>query len=361
MNEMIKPTQPTAFRKSEPPLDLPRGNLFRRMLTAKAVAVVRKSRFEDVVAELWPSDRELAAVVKAASNPAMIAVPGWAMELSHKVTADIVQALGAASSGAQVLGRSLLLMWDGAGAIGVPGFVASAANGGFVADGDPIPVRQFPDSSQTLLPHKLASIAVLTREMIDSSNAEAIVGDTLIRSAGLALDAVLFGNTAATAAAPAGIRNGINALAASGNADAFGAFFEDMSTLLNAVGAVGGNGPFFIVSSIGRLASASGRYGSLKAEGTDAMIIPVASAAVGADVVVIAPQALAAAISPTPEMESANTGALLMDSVPTGALGSTGPERSLFQTDSIALKMRWPASWVLRNPAGVAWLTPAWK
>jgi hypothetical protein len=357
MNELVIQT----FKKSEPPLDLPRGNLFRRMLVARAVAVVRKSRFEAVVAELWPSDRELAAVVKAASAPAMTTIPGWAMELAHKVTADVMQALGAASSGARVLGGSLLLTWNGAGSLGVPGFVASAANGGFVAEGDPIPVRQFSDTGQTLLPHKLASIAVLTREMVESSNAEAIIGDTLVRSAGLALDAVLFGNTVATPAAPAGIRNGIVALTASGNADAFGAFFEDMATLLNGVGQVGGNGPFFIVSSIGRLASASGRYGSLKAEGTDAMIIPVASPAVGADVIVIAPQALAAAISPTPDIETASTGTLLMDTVPTGTFGSTGPERSLFQSDSIALKLRWPVSWVLRDARGVAWLTPAWK
>jgi hypothetical protein len=357
MNEMTFQT----FRKSEPPLDLPRGNLFRRMLTARAVAAVRKSRFEDVVAELWPSDRELAAVVKAASAPAMTTVAGWAAELAHKVTADITEALSAASAGAAVLGRSLLLTWDGAGSIGVPGFVASAANGGFVAEGDPIPVRQFTDTGQTLLPKKLASIAVLTREMIESSNAEAIVGDTLVKSAGMALDVVLFGSAAASSAAPAGVRNGIATLTASGNADAFAAFFEDMATLLNGVGPVGGNGPFFIVSSIGRLASASGRYGSLKAEGTDAMVIPVASSAVGADIIVIAPKAIAAAISPTPDIETASTGTLLMDSVPTGTFGSTGPERSLFQSDSIALKMRWPVSWVLRDARGVAWLTPAWK
>jgi hypothetical protein len=357
MNELTFQT----FRKSEPPLDLPRGNLFRRMLTARAVAVVRKSRLEDVAAELWPSDRELAVVVKAASAPAMTTVAGWAMELAHKVTADVVEALSAASSGAAVLGRSLLLTWNGAGSIGVPGFVASAASGGFVAEGDPIPVRQFADTSQTLLPHKLASIVVLTREMLESSNAEVIVGDTLVKSAGLALDAVLFGSAAASAAAPAGLRNGIVALTASANTDAFGAFFEDMATLLNGVGPVGGNGPFFLVSSIGRLASASGRYGSLKAEGTDATIIPVASPAVGGDLLAIVPQAIAAAISPTPDIETAGTGTLLMDSVPTGTFGTAGPERSLFQSDSIALKLRWPVSWVLRDVRGVAWLTPVWK
>jgi hypothetical protein len=33
----------------------------------------------------------------------------------------------------------------------------------------------------------------------------------------------------------------------------------------------------------------------------------------------------------------------------------------LFQTDSIALKMRWPVTWALRDPRGVAWTTPNWK
>jgi hypothetical protein len=361
LSRMNQPLVGGFKRKQEPKLDLPRGNLFRRMLTAKAIALVKKVKIDDVVSERWPNDHELEIMIKAASNPAMTSVVGWAKELAQTLVADTIEALGASSAGAEVLTSSLVLSWDGAGAIGVPGFVASAANGGFVAEGDPIPVRQFADGSQTLSPHKLASIAVLTREMIESSNAEVIIGDTLVRSAGLALDAVFFGNAAASAAAPAGIRNGIVTLAASANADAFAAFFEDMATLLNGVGQVGGKGPFFIVSSIGRLASASGRYGSLKAEGTDAMIIPVASTAVGADIVVIAPKAVACAISPTPDMETATTGALLMDSVPTGTFGSTGPERSLFQTDSIALKMRWPVSWVLRNPAGVAWLTPAWK
>ena len=49
-----------------------------------------------------------------------------------------------------------------------------------------------------------------------------------------------------------------------------------------------------------------------------------------------------------------------MDTAPQPA-GTMGPSRSLFQTDSLALKMRWPVSWALRDPRGFAWLTPAWK
>jgi hypothetical protein len=49
-----------------------------------------------------------------------------------------------------------------------------------------------------------------------------------------------------------------------------------------------------------------------------------------------------------------------MDTAP-GDAGTMGPERSVWQTDSVAVKVRWPVSWALRDPRGVAWLTPAWK
>ena len=78
------------------------------------------------------------------------------------------------------------------------------------------------------------------------------------------------------------------------------------------------------------------------------------------DLLAIAPAALVAALSPEPEIETSKAATLVMDTAP-GAAGTMGPERSLFQTDSLALKMRWPVSWALRDPRGFAWLTPAWK
>jgi hypothetical protein len=342
------------YKQQEPTLDLPRGNLFRRMLTAKAVAMIKKQSIDLTALEMWPNDRELHVAIKAASAPAMTSVPGWAAELAQRVVADTVSALGPYSAGAQLLGDALLLSWDGAGAIGVPGFVASANYASFVAEGDPIPVRQFANASKDVLPHKLASIAVLTREMMESSNAEALIGDTLIRSAGLALDAVLFGSAAASAAQPAGLRNGIAASTPSANADPYFAFFEDINTLISAVGQVGGRGPFYVIGSAGMVA------GVFLRAGQNAIIIPLMTSAAGNDLIAVAANAVAAAFSPTPDMETANTGALVMDTAP-GAAGSMGPERSLYQTDSLAIKMRWPVSWVLRDARGVAWLTPTWK
>jgi hypothetical protein len=348
MNQMV------GFKQK--PLPLPAGNLFTRTLAAKALASHRRCDIEDIIAKMWPNDM----VLRAVSAPAEIATAGWAQELAQKRVVDTLAAMGAASAAAEVLKRSLVLDWDGAGSISAPGFIANAANSGFVAEGSPIPVRQLNATAALLTPAKLATIAVLTREMVESSNAETLISDALVNSSGLALDAVFFGSGAATAAQPAGIRNGIAALAPSANTDAFGAFFEDMSTLLNSVGAVGGNGPFFVISSIGRLASASGRYGSLKAEGTDATIIPLASLAVGNDVIALSPKALVAALSADPDVETVKAATLVMDTVPVTP-NTTQATKGMFQTDSVAVKVRWPVTWSLRNPAGVAWLTPVWK
>ena len=115
---------------------------------------------------------------------------GWVGEAHPiKLVNDTVEALGAASGAVDVMSYGLVLNWGGYGSISVPAFVASAANSGFVADGDPIPVRQFVETPQTIIPHKVASISVLTREMMESSNAEQLIGDVLVRSAALAIDA----------------------------------------------------------------------------------------------------------------------------------------------------------------------------
>lgn len=348
-----------AFRR-ESPEPVINGNLFRRSVTIRTIASLRRLSLADVAGQMFPHDRTLMQLVtRATSAPATTFTTGWAAELVHKIVADTLEAMGAASGAADVLKQCLTLEWNGAGQISAPAFVAAASNSGFVKEGDPIPVRQLLGSPVTLQPYKLATIAALSREMAESSNAEAVIGDALIRSTGLALDAVFFGSAAAIAnTQPAGIRNGIATSTASNNSDPFAAFFEDMATLYNAVGQVGGKGPFIFVASAGRIASAAGRFSRDQSE---ALVITVASSAVGNDIVMIAPQAIVAALSAEPDVEAANAATLVMDTAP-GAAGTTGTgEKEMWQTDSIALKCRWPVSWALRDSRAVAWLTPSWK
>lgn len=354
MNQILQ--RPT-FKE---PLDLPPGNLLRRGLTAKVLASYLKTSPAFIAAEMWPSDRELAAVYKATSTSATTFTVGWAAELAQKRVADAVTALGAAAAAIDVMANGLLLSWDNAGSIFVPAFVADANHAGFVKEGDPILVRQFVDTAQSLLPYKVASICVLTREMLMSSNAEALISDALVRSAALAIDSAFFdANPAVANTRPAGIRNGISALTASSNTDAFGAVFEDINALVGSVAPVGGRGPFYIISGAGHMSSMKGRFDF---EGSaDSPMIPVISAGVGNDIICVAAQAIASAVDVDPDVEAANAGVLVMDTAP-GAAGTTGSgEKSIFQTDSIAIKVRWPVSWALRDVRGVSWLTPSWK
>jgi len=334
------------------------GNIVTRALTARTIASLWRCPVNDVIASLYPNDKALAQwIMRATTAPATTFTTGWAAELAQIVVADTVAALGNASSAAEVLKQALVLNWNGAGTISAPGFVATATQAGFVKEGDPIPVRQLTAAPAQLSPYKLATIAVLTREMVESGNAEALISEALVRACGLALDAVFFGSAAAVAnTQPAGIRNGIATLTASNSSDPFGAIFEDMAALLNAVAPVGGKGPYILVASPGRMFSAAGRF-----PGRDETVIMVPSSAVGSDIIAIAPKAIVAALSADPDVETATAGTLVMQDTNPAVAGTTGPERGVYQTESLAVKVRWPVSWALRDSRAVAWLTPAWK
>ena len=350
------PGWPGQRSEKREPLPLPPGNSFVRLLTARAIAQIDRTRsVMSIIEDLWPSDR---IVARAASAPAMTTVPGWAAELAQKRVSDGLDALGPVSAAAQLLKLGLVLNLDRHAIISAPGFTASGGNAGFVAEGQPIPVRQLSTTGAQLNPYKLAAIATLTREMIESSNAEQMISDVLVRSEGLALDAAFFDSNPATAARPAGLRNGITALTASANADAFGAFFEDISTVVNSVAPVGG--PIVLITSAGRAASMESR----PLGGAGSILRVLASTAVGNDMVAVAPAGVVSAFSPDPEIETANAATLHMNDTPTQLVNGgapAAPQKSMMQTDSIALKVRWAMSWSLRSPAAVAWISPTWK
>jgi hypothetical protein len=347
---------PPIFRRDSPP-----GNSFVRIIAAQVIGHLRRMAPREVAETLWPSDRYVFDVLtRAASAPAMTTVAGWAMELAHKVVKDQVEALAPASAAARVIAQGLVLTWDGAGVLSVPAFVAGAGNASFVAEGAAIPVRQFPSTAVALNPHKLAAIALLTRELVEGSNAEAAIADVLVRSEGAALDVAFFAATAETAAQPAGMKYNIATSTPSAATDLWQAAFEDVATLINAVSPVGGSGPYIIIGSPGRAVAMALRFNIDPGVARDVAFY--GSNALGNDLCAIAPNALATAISPNPEVESVTQGTLVMDDTAPGAPGTTGSaEKSVFQTDSLAIKVRWPVAWALRDPRGFAWMTPNWK
>lgn len=333
-----------------PPI-IPAGNLMIRSLALQVISQVTGLSPDTVVRNYWPSD----LVIRAATSPAMVGTPGWAAELAGRKVVDTLAALGPASAGAQLLQEGLVLSMAGIGSIAAPGFSAEFGNAGWVAEGQPITVKQLALTPAVMNPHKLGAIGVLSREMVESSNAETLIADALVRSAGRMLDEVLFDANPEDASRPAGLRRDIAALTASASTDPFGAVFEDVATLLNGIAPVAGNGPYILVTNPGRAMSLRMRIDPSIEE-----LTILGSNAVINDMLAIAPAALVSAFASDPEVETSRAATLHMESASPQPVGSVAPHRSLWQTDSIAVKVRWPVTWALRDPRGFAWLTPVW-
>jgi hypothetical protein len=335
---------------------------FIRAATAHAAAVFAEDADPlRIAARRWPGDRVVRdmiqqTVTRAAGPPADTTN---AATLATTIVRDLIAALAPTCASAALLDACLRLDFARAQKITLPNFAASAANSSFVGEGQPIPVRKLTISNNTAMsPYKLATIAVLTREMLEGSNAEALTGDCIMRSMAATLDSVLLGTAAATPEQPAGLRWNIAALAEGAGPSDADVFVADIGKLIDSIGPVLGGGSPIFVCSPGRKARML-----LRMAGGDIDAMVLASAQLSADdVLCIAPAALASADGGVPQISASKEGVIHMDDAPAEIVdGGThaAPTRSLFQTDCSALLVRLPISWSLRDSRGFAWLQAA--
>jgi hypothetical protein len=297
-----------------------------------------------------------AQVLKAATSPATTTTSGWASQLAGTAVADFLLNLGPASAGSQLLKLGPQFTFGAAGAILVPGAVASADKAAFVTEGSPIPVEQLALSGPTLTPRKFGTISVFTRELFEHSTPtiESFVRLVLSESIGIALDTALFDATAGDATRPAGLRDGISATTASTATPDTDAMYEDLSTLVGAVAPVAGASPIIIVASPRQAAAIKLRHPNL-----DYTVLASNGLAAGI-VLAVASNALVSAVDPLPRVDMAADGALhLEDAAPLAIAPTpmpiTAPVRSLFQTDTLGIRLRMELSWALRTTSGLAW------
>jgi subtilisin family serine protease len=244
----------------------------------------------------------------------------------------------------------LTLQFGGAAQISVPSIALPVAD--FVGEGAPIPVRQATTSTgPTLTPFKFAVITTLTREMMESANAEELVRQVLMESTGPALDAALFSTTAASAIRPAGLLNGIAALtpAAAGSKDQ--ALVDDLAALATAVAPVAGNGTLALVVPPAQGVAIAPRL---------AQKLPynvlISSSLASGTVIAVAVNGVVTAAEGAPQIDASKQVAIQEQTTPT-ALLTGSPVRSLYQTDSAALRLRWPITWALRDARAVAYMS----
>jgi hypothetical protein len=302
----------------------------------------------DFIRQRWPSDRDaLALVQRAAVSPTTIATGAYVSPIS----AALLPALVPLSAAADLLSRALRLDFDGSSVIALPELTAPAA--GFVTQGAPIPVVAGVSSGAvTLVPRKFAVITTLTAEMLRDPNVEALVRTVLVEAMGAQLDTVLFDDTAADSTRPAGLLENIAATPANAGSGTE-AMIADVSSLIGSVAGVGGKGIVLI--------AATPQWIALSLRSPKELRWPVlpSNTLTSGTVIAVATSALVSAFSPVPTIEASKESVLHMETDTVaqivGSGGTATPVRSLFQTDTIGLKLRLPCAWALRSASGLAW------
>lgn len=344
------------------PEDLPRfadaarerviDSLVRAVIASGRHAVDRTRSPVEWARKTWPRDEGVATILRGATSPMAIADAGGFAQ----TTAAFLPALVPVSAGADLLQRALGLRFNGAATINVPSIAVPVCD--FVPELAPFPVQKAPTGTGTSLsPHKLGVICTLTSEMMNSSNAEAMVRQVMIESTGPAIDKNLFSVNVGDATRPPGLLHGIAALtptaAAGSKAETM---VDDLAALASAVAPVSGNGQIVLVAAAGQAVSLA-----LRAPREIVWDVLMSGSLAAGTVIAIAVNTVVAVVEGVPQIDSSQHVAIHEETGPAAIVDGAGvlatPVRSVWQTDSAALRLRWPMTWALRDPRGVAWMS----
>jgi hypothetical protein len=343
------------------------GALAARAGTRRAGLRPADYLFRSAVVHLKAGSRDIGAVAKqiypddmitpqllqrAASAPATIANQPWAGAVVREVVSDLLQAIVSISAAASLLVRAQQIVFNRQLVILPSRLVDAAYAGSWTAEGEAIPVYQFFSSGVTLQPHRLNVISVFTNEMIAASNIEDFVRSLLSESAALALDAALFGSQADNGVIPGGILSGLTPITASavGSTSRRDCMIEDLQNLVQTLADNGGGADACFVCAPGQAVAARMNVPS----DFDHAILGSAALPSGT-VVCIEPRSLVATIvGVEPEFSTAESALLHMETAPADIVNAgtpSAPTKSLFQLDSVALKMTLKnIDWKMRAP-----------
>jgi HK97 family phage major capsid protein len=316
------------------------------------------------------------AITRAASAPAMTTTTNWAAELVSTAILDFVESLFPNSIYPRLSSIGGRFTFGRNGIISLPRRNATPTiAGSFVGQGAPIPVRQGAFSAVTLTPKKMAVITTLTREMAEHSTPalQGVLEDAIREDTAVAIDTVLLDNTVDSTIRPAGLRYNVSVTTATAGGG-FAALVGDIKALVTAlITATAGNlrSPVWIMNpiqavAIGLTQNAGGDF-PFKAElagGTLQGFPVIQSTTVTAGMVILVDGAdFFSATGDEPRFDVSDQATLHMEDttplpIATGAQGSgvlATPTRSLFQTDSMAIRMLLDMNWALRRTGTLAW------
>jgi HK97 family phage prohead protease len=314
-------------------------------------------------------------VTRTATAPATTFTSGWASQLVNTEIQGFQALLMPASVYPGLSARGLHLNFGRSGVISIPTRTATPnIAGAFVLEGNPIPVKQGAFTSQTFSPKKMAVISTWTREIGEHSTPaiEGLIRNAIQEDTSVALDTVLLDATAATNVRPAGIRAGVSVTTATAGGG-FAALVGDLKALAAAlITASNGNirSPVWIMNpiqvlSISLTQNAGGDF-PFAAEINNGRFqgypIVVSSTVTAGMVILLDAADFVAIEGGAPRFDLSDQATLVYDDTAPAQIGTVAtpatvgaPARSMYQTDSIALRMIMDINWGFRRTGTLAW------
>lgn len=349
-----------------------------RALTVAVKAHIERRPMIEVLKSTYGEDVATKAVtdmvIKAATVPADTQTPAWAGALVQTAVGDFFDLLLPQSVYPGLSARGGRFGFGRNGSVSLPTRSATpTVAGSFVGEGAPIPVRQAGFTSVTLTPKKMAVITTMTREITERSTPaiEQLLRNAIQEDTAVAIDSVLLDASAATTVRPAGLRNGA-ATAAGTAGGGFAAVVADVKAMVGAlIASTNGNirAPTWLMNPVQALGAsltqnAGGDFifqGEIN-QGRFQGYPLIQSTTVPAGTVILIDAAdFFSATGDDPRFDVSDQAVLHMEDTAPAQIATAGtvgtpppnvvaaPVRSMFQTDSLALRMILPMNWALRR------------
>lgn len=356
------------------PLGFPQKELQPLDLLVRAIAVQGASHFgrksvDQVLDERYPGHEATSIVAKSDQTIGTTGVSGWASELLQTVNSGFLQALTGKSIYPELRGRGVGLTFDGTNTIKLPRRNAGGAGGGFVAEGSPIRVGRITTAAAELVPKKMGVIVPFSRELARRSTPaiEAIVRQGILEDTASVLDTALLDTTAISSARPAGLLNGLSAVASGYGGGDHVAVKEDFKALLAPFIAANASDNITVIMNPAQALSIAMMDGpdnnsSWFAGIASRVNIVESTYATAGRLIAMRNSDFYSATGDMPEFDINETATVHMeDTTPLEIVSGTGPTtadpvRSFYQTATVGVRMLMDVSWVMGRPSMVQWI-----
>jgi HK97 family phage prohead protease/HK97 family phage major capsid protein len=324
-------------------------------------------------------------LTRGASTVGTTTTATWAAELVTVSIGDFFDLLQPTSIYARLSALGGRFTFGQSGVVSMPYRTnTKLVAGAFVAQGGAIPVKQASFNALNLTPKKMAVISTFTRELAEHStpSIEALIREAIVDDTATAVDAILMDTNAATTTRPAGLGYNLSTQTPGSAGTGLPDVVNDLKVMSNAL-STASNGnirtPVWIMTPgqancIGlAIVAASGIMpfrDEILAGRWNGWPIIMSTSTIPSDTIwLMDANDFVTATGDTPRFEVSDSATLMMEDaaasatdIVVGGVVNAGTVKSLWQTDSIGIRMIMDMNWAMRRSGMVLFMTNiAWS